>query len=229
MSALASLQQRVVVPNTRSTRRVMCAPLRANNDLGDKARNVGQQIKSNFQSNVNEAGDRAQNAASDASRQVIQPASAGDDWTKSTQSAIKNVESATGQKFYAPTPELEKPSFNATRPNQYPVGFGAISELANSRLAMLGFTAAITAEVATGRSVWEQVTYSPVATFAIAATFVAFIIATYIPATKGAKLSQEQNGIFTPIAEVTNGRWAMVGWVALLVTEAIKGGALINA
>jgi len=221
MSAIASLQQRVAVPTTRSSRRMMCAPLRATNeDLRKTAKDAVSDVGDQLRKTANEVGDKldignvgnqARNAVSDMKNQA------------------EDAKRQDMQGFYAPTPELEKPSFNASNPNQYPVGFGAISELANSRLSMLGITAALAAEVATGKSVWEQITYSPLTTAAIAATFVAFIIATYVPASKGAKLAEEQNGPFTPIAELTNGRWAMVGWVALLVTEGLKGGALIGA
>ena len=36
-----------------------------------------------------------------------------------------------------------------------------------------------------GRSVWQQLTFNPIAPFAVLGTFVLFIAATYIPAVKG--------------------------------------------
>jgi len=56
-----------------------------------------------------------------------------------------------------------------------------ILQVINSRLAMLGFVAAVAAEFATGRPVSQQVAISP---GPIAATFVLFSVASLIPILK---------------------------------------------
>ena len=55
---------------------------------------------------------------------------------------------------------------------------GAIPEVANCRLAMVGVLAALAAEAATGRNVFSQLEIAPLA---IAATFLILTIATAVP------------------------------------------------
>ena len=55
------------------------------------------------------------------------------------------------------------------------------AQVINSRLAMLGFVAAVGAEIGTGRDVIGQISTAPVA---IAATFLVFIVASLIPILK---------------------------------------------
>lgn len=71
---------------------------------------------------------------------------------------------------------------------------GAAPERANGRLAMLGFVAALGAELATGESVLTQVSE---ATGPILATFAVFMVATLVPLLKGANL-KEAFGPLTP-------------------------------
>eukprot|EP00955_Chlamydomonas_euryale_P055089 356031-Chlamydomonas_euryale.AAC.8 len=96
-------------------------------------------------------------------------------------------------------------------------------ELINGRLAMLGFVAAIGAELATGTPVVQQYAQAP---YLIAATFVTIIGASLIPLLLGNK-NRVSVGPWTPTAEVWNGRTAMVGFAALLITEAYFGRALL--
>ena len=56
-------------------------------------------------------------------------------------------------------------------------------------------------------------------------TFLLFIAASLIPAFQGKKA--EAFGPFTPFAEIVNGRAAMIGFAALLATEAVNGGAAL--
>ncbi|EFN59897.1 hypothetical protein CHLNCDRAFT_13796, partial [Chlorella variabilis] len=103
------------------------------------------------------------------------------------------------------------------------MGFsGAAPEIVNGRLAQLGFLAAVGAELATQQPVSAQLSGYGVP---IAATFALFAVASLIPIFKGVK-NEESFGPFTPNAELSNGRWAMIGFASLLIVEAVKGSAL---
>ena len=80
---------------------------------------------------------------------------------------------------------------------------GALPEVLNSRLAMLGFFWALIAENITGKNVFEQVKSQPVL---IATTVVLITVASAIPFYKGVRRSG--NSVFTPDAELWNGRCA---------------------
>jgi hypothetical protein len=98
---------------------------------------------------------------------------------------------------------------------------GPAPEIINSRLSMIAVVAAIGAELSTGQSVIKQFACeSPL----ILLTAVTFTIASLIPMFNGTK--REPFGPFTPEAEITNGRAAMLGFASLLVFEAVKGSAL---
>lgn len=86
---------------------------------------------------------------------------------------------------------------------------------------MLGFVAAVGAELSSGESVLKQVGDAPLA---IAATFLLFTAATLVPIFKNAK--PEAFGPFTPVAEMTNGRAAMLGIFSLLLVEGARHAAL---
>lgn len=78
---------------------------------------------------------------------------------------------------------------------------GAIPEVANSRLAMIGVIAALLAEKATGKNVFEQVSAAPIP---IALVFLLFTAATAIPIFKGTP--RKGNAVFSSDAEIINGR-----------------------
>ena len=59
----------------------------------------------------------------------------------------------------------------------------------------------------------------------ISVTFLLIIMASLIPVLNNAK--REANGPFTPVAEMLNGRAAMIGFAALLVTEAVNQGVAL--
>jgi len=87
---------------------------------------------------------------------------------------------------------------------------GAAPEVINSRLAMLGFIAAIAAEAATGKNVIQQVQLAPVP---IAITFALIIVGSLVPIVRG--VPRKGNSVFTSEAELWNGRLAMLGIAAL--------------
>jgi len=106
---------------------------------------------------------------------------------------------------------------------------GFAPEVINGRLAQIGFLAAVGAEVASGESLATQFQTHPVAFGLTAALITA---ATFMPRIQSATSytsdpkSIKTEGPFTVDAEMMNGRAAMLGMVALLGTEALKGGAL---
>lgn len=93
---------------------------------------------------------------------------------------------------------------------------GAGPEVINSRLAMIGCTTAIAAELATGTTVAQQVSNAPLL---IAGVGVLFIVASLIPMVKG--VPRKGNGIFSSDAEIINGRVAMLGFAGILLTEVL--------
>ncbi|KAL6755301.1 hypothetical protein V8C86DRAFT_1830371 [Haematococcus lacustris] len=99
---------------------------------------------------------------------------------------------------------------------------GPLPETVNGRLAMLGFVAAVGAELSSGQPVLAQLASAP---GAVIGTMVAFVVASLTPILKGANLS-EAFGPLTPSAEKLNGRAAMIGLVALLAIEASQGKSL---
>jgi len=99
-------------------------------------------------------------------------------------------------------------------------------ETINNRLAMLGVVTALAAEFATGMGVKEQIALAPIP---ILATFVTFIIATYVPISKGYTRKEKfESGIWTAKAENWNGRVAQLGFVGILLTEALSGTSVVN-
>lgn len=102
---------------------------------------------------------------------------------------------------------------------------GPAPERINGRLAMIGFVAAIGAEVASGQDVFSQISNGGVPWFL--GTTVVLSLASLIPLFKGVSVQSKSQGVMTSDAELWNGRIAMLGLVALAFTEYVKGGALV--
>ncbi|KAJ4957190.1 hypothetical protein NE237_013973 [Protea cynaroides] len=102
---------------------------------------------------------------------------------------------------------------------------GPAPERINGRLAMVGFVAALGAELAKGDDVMGQLMNGGLPWFL--GTTVIFSIASLIPLFQGVSVQSKSKGFMTSDAELWNGRFAMLGLVALVFTEYVKGGALV--
>jgi len=61
----------------------------------------------------------------------------------------------------------------------------------------------------------------------ITCAFAVFIAGSLVPMLAGGGAAAESLGPFTPAAEKTNGRAAMIGFASLLVVEAVRGGVAL--
>lgn len=95
---------------------------------------------------------------------------------------------------------------------------GPAPELINGRLAMVGLLAAAVREANTGETVVHQLNHVSLGTCLLLAIWV---YASLVPMLKGVK--QEAFGPFSPRAELTNGRAAMLGFAVLCVLELSAG------
>ncbi|KAJ8531468.1 hypothetical protein K7X08_026902 [Anisodus acutangulus] len=103
---------------------------------------------------------------------------------------------------------------------------GPAPERINGRLAMIGFVAAIGAEFANGSDIFAQLSSGGFSWFL--GTSAVLTLASIIPLFQGVSPEKKSNGIMTADAEIWNGRFAMLGLVALAFTEYVKGGALLQ-
>ncbi|KAJ9537098.1 hypothetical protein OSB04_029831 [Centaurea solstitialis] len=102
---------------------------------------------------------------------------------------------------------------------------GPAPERINGRLAMIGFVSAMAVELSSGQDVFTQISNGGVTAFV--ATSVLLTMASLVPLFKGVTVQSKSNGIMTSDAELLNGRFAMLGLVALALTEFVKGSALV--
>jgi hypothetical protein len=103
---------------------------------------------------------------------------------------------------------------------------GPAPETINGRLAMLGFVSAIGVELASGKDLLSQLATGGVPLFVGSA--VLFSVASLIPMFKGISKESKSKAIMSVEAEMLNGRFAMLGLIALALTEYVKGGPLIS-
>ena len=91
----------------------------------------------------------------------------------------------------------------------------AAPEVVNARLAMLGFAIAMVGEIRTGETVSALAHEHPLAIVALGFLVVA---GSLVPIRAGA-LVTESFKMFTPTAEMVNGRLAMLGFLGLIALE----------
>lgn len=102
---------------------------------------------------------------------------------------------------------------------------GPAPERINGRLAMVGFVSALGVELARGDDVVAQLMNGGLPWFV--GTTVLLSIASLVPLFKGVTVQSRSDGLMTSDAELWNGRFAMLGLVALVFTEYLTGGALV--
>lgn len=110
------------------------------------------------------------------------------------------------------------------------LGFGGSGpETINGRLAMVGFVACVGVEAATGAPLTRQLA-DRASIISFLCTIGLFSVASLVPLFQGItpeKKSGGIGGIFTSKAEMWNGRAAMMGLVALAITEYVKGSSIV--
>nr|POE45101.1 early light-induced protein 1, chloroplastic [Quercus suber] len=102
---------------------------------------------------------------------------------------------------------------------------GPTPERINSRLAMIGFVAAIVVELSNGQDMFAQISNGEIPWFL--GTSIVLILASLIPLFKGISMESKSDELITSDAEMWNGRFAMLSSVALAFTEYVKSGTLI--
>ncbi|KAL3649019.1 Early light-induced protein 1, chloroplastic [Castilleja foliolosa] len=98
-------------------------------------------------------------------------------------------------------------------------------ERINGRLAMIGFVTAMGVELSNGQDIFSQIQNGGVPLFL--GTTALLSLASLIPLFSGVTVESKSGGVMTSDAELWNGRFAMLGLVALAFTEFVKGGALV--
>ncbi|TVU41842.1 hypothetical protein EJB05_15397, partial [Eragrostis curvula] len=104
---------------------------------------------------------------------------------------------------------------------------GPAPERINGRLAMVGFVSALAVEASQGGGLLSQAgSGSGLAWFAVSAAVLS--AASLAPVLQGESAEARSKGFWSADAELWNGRFAMLGLVALAVTEYITGAPFVN-
>ncbi|KAL2620784.1 hypothetical protein R1flu_000989 [Riccia fluitans] len=102
---------------------------------------------------------------------------------------------------------------------------GPAPETINGRLAMLGFVGALAVELGTGNSFTTQPQTGGLGLGMFTAAI--FTVASLIPMFQGVTAESKSKSFWSFDAEKLNGRMAMVGLIALAITEYVNGTPLV--
>lgn len=91
---------------------------------------------------------------------------------------------------------------------------------------MIGFVVAIGVELANGGDLSAQLSNGGFSWFL--GTSALLTLASLIPLFQGISAESKSGGIMSADAEIWNGRFAMLGLVALAFTEYVKGGGIFQ-
>ena len=126
------------------------------------------------------------------------------------------------------TPAAPKPKPKANPSVWDALAFsGPAPERINGRLAMVGFVAALSVEAARGGGLLDQAGSGAGLGWFLATAGV-FSVASLVPLLQGQSVESKSSGIWSADAELWNGRFAMLGLVALAATEFITGAPFVN-
>lgn len=148
---------------------------------------------------------------------------------ESEKKSVMGTEPSSSGSFY-PRPEVER------RPETGDLSFtsvfafdGAAPETINCRLAMVGMVWAFFAEKATGLTVFDQL-YMPgqVGLAFFVGVVQLFTYASLVPIVNRESTDARSFGPFTAQAERWNGRLAMLGFLALVVTEQFRHAPIFH-
>jgi len=146
--------------------------------------------------------------------------------TKETTSA--STSSPSPSPSPTPSPVAPKPKLKANPSVWDALAFsGPAPERINGRLAMVGFVAALSVEAARGGGLLDQAG-SGAGLGWFLTTAAVFSVASLVPLLQGQSVESKSSGVWSADAELWNGRFAMLGLVALAVTEFITGTPFVN-
>jgi hypothetical protein len=139
-----------------------------------------------------------------------------------------DVEPTTSSSTSSPSPTTPTPKPKAKPGVWDALAFsGPAPERINGRLAMVGFVSALAVEASSGGGLLSQAgSGSGLALFA--ATAAVLSVASLVPVLQGDSAEARSDGVMSANAELWNGRFAMLGLVALAATEYLTGTPFIN-
>ena len=140
----------------------------------------------------------------------------------------KETSASTSSPSPSPSTAAPKPKPKASTSVWDALAFsGPAPERINGRLAMVGFVAALSVEAARGGGLLSQAG-SGAGLGWFVTTSALLSVASLVPLLQGESVESRSSAAWSADAELLNGRFAMLGLVALAATEIITGAPFIN-